>query len=429
MSLLQTMRSGGTQHPEEIMNFLASRIVKDTGGVFGVSNGNFLTEEEAIPVMSVKVNEGFAFLRKSADDMVYPARLYDGDDSIAISSNASGNDRIDALVLYVDLGVSANADITNVAKLKIVEGTPAASPTAPTDGDIETDIGSSNPYIRIADIEVANGTVSILDADITDQREEVIFLSHATPVDDADIVNKAYADNSWIDAISEWTFGSWDATVRTAVINTASDETGNIQLGDRSTFVQPTDGVKYGIVTKITATQITLFMYEGDDLDSEDITSPKYSHIKNPYGFDIDPTKWTIEVTDITQRSQTPPTQNVWYNLGSFKIDMPIGSWNIEYDVSANSTSTSTSTGLQEVTLSDANNTESDVNFTTVAFTYVPGTGSIAKSAQHTRKRPLNLTSKSTRYLNTRTTSSVISSLRNDNDLSTGIINAECDYL
>jgi len=215
-STLQTMRSGGTQHPEEIINFLASRLVKGVGGVFDKDDNNsFLVEEETVPAMSVKVNEGYAFLRKSGDDMVYPVRLYDGDASVTISANASGNDRIDAIVLYIDLGASANAEVTNVAKFIAIEGTPAGSPSAPSDGDIEAEIGANNPYLRIADVDVANGAVSILDADITDQRSEVLFISNGTPTADDDVVNKAYVDaqGQWID---------WSPTFTNIVIGNAT---------------------------------------------------------------------------------------------------------------------------------------------------------------------------------------------------------------
>lgn len=199
---LQTMRSGGSQHPEEIMNFHTSRIVKGVGGIFDSVAGSFLVSEEAVPAMSVLVAEGYAFIRKASDDMVYPVRLYDGDKSVAISSNSSGNTRIDAIVLYVDLGASANADITNVAKIVVVEGTPSVTPTAPSNGDIETAIGASNPYLRLADVTIENGETAILDADIADQRSEVLFVSNGTPTADGDVSNKKYVDDEIVSAIA-----------------------------------------------------------------------------------------------------------------------------------------------------------------------------------------------------------------------------------
>ena len=173
-AILQAMRSGATELPEEIMNFLASRIVAGIGGVYGKNDDSFLCEEAAVPDMTVKVNQGHAFVRASGDDMVYPIRLYDADDSVTIEANTSGNPRIDTIVLYLNLGTAANSDATNVATLAVVQGTAAASPAAPNDAQIQADIGA-NPFIRLANVAVANGAVSITDSEITDKRDEVKF--------------------------------------------------------------------------------------------------------------------------------------------------------------------------------------------------------------------------------------------------------------
>ena len=172
---IQTMRAGGTQHPEEIMNFLTSRIVKGTGGVYNKVSGGLNVSQSGTPAMGVDVAEGFAFIRKDGDDMCYPVRLYDGSETVPISSNSSGFDRIDAIVLYNNLGATANADITNVSTLIVVEGTPSASPISPDTTAIEASIGSSNPYTVLAHVTVSNGETAIVDADISDEREEVVF--------------------------------------------------------------------------------------------------------------------------------------------------------------------------------------------------------------------------------------------------------------
>lgn len=170
---LYTTRSGATQHPEEMLNQLLNLMVNASGIVSPTDDNHFLVEEADTPDMSVDVRQGYAYIKKSDGSMVYPVRLYDTDANVAISANASGNSRIDAVVLYIDLGASANTTATNVAKLTTVEGTPAGSPTAPSDGDISTEIGASNPFIRLADVTVENGETTILDADIADQRTAV----------------------------------------------------------------------------------------------------------------------------------------------------------------------------------------------------------------------------------------------------------------
>jgi len=182
-SKIQTMRAGGLQHPEEIMNFFGSQITSNSG-VINAIDGALEVSENTVPDMSVLVNEGSAFLKlNSTVDMAYPVRVYDGDYQVTISSNSTGNSRIDSIVLYVDKGASPNSDITNVAKLTAVEGTAAASPVAPSSSDIQTAIGSASyPYIVIADVTVASGATSIVDANITDQRDEVTYLFSASAV-------------------------------------------------------------------------------------------------------------------------------------------------------------------------------------------------------------------------------------------------------
>jgi len=171
-SLLQTMRAGGTEHPESIMNFLTSRLVT-VAGIFDISGTQFKVAEETVPAMSVKVQQGYAFIPKSDLSMVYPIQLITADGSVAIVANSSGSTRNDAIVLYIDLSASPSATISNVAKLVAVAGTPGGA--APTNGDIETSIGASNPFIRLANVEVVSGATSIVTAKITDTRVAVTY--------------------------------------------------------------------------------------------------------------------------------------------------------------------------------------------------------------------------------------------------------------
>lgn len=285
-STLQTMREGGTQHPEDIVNFLASRVIKNTGGIFDKDdNGSFLVSEETVPAMSVKVAEGYAFLRKSGDSMVYPVRLFDGDASATINANASGNDRIDAVVLYIDLGASPNSAVTNVAKLVVIEGTPAGSPSAPTDGDIESEIGASNPYLRIADVDVANGAVSIVDADITDQRSEVLFVSNGTPTADGDIANKGYVDtkapaDGWFSLVSAGT------RLSAFVLTASGDLTGIIQKGDKIKLTNTTTKYFYVKSVSYSDPNTTITFYDNTDyVLVGNPTTIQYSKSATPHGF------------------------------------------------------------------------------------------------------------------------------------------------
>lgn len=161
-----------------------------SGGIGGVSDAdlsnlgvNFFTkgiakvndykvEQQATPNMTVKVNIGKGYVFKSDSSNVYVTDL-DAVVNATITSNASGNPRIDAAVIKVDLGVTPNNFADNVATIVVVAGTPAPSPVAPTDAEIQTSVGSGNTFLRLADVTVANGAVSITDANIADKRVSV----------------------------------------------------------------------------------------------------------------------------------------------------------------------------------------------------------------------------------------------------------------
>lgn len=158
-----------------------------SGGVGGVSDAdlsnvgvNFLTAgvakandyqvtQNATPNMTVQVAIGVAYVKKSDGSNTYVTNL-DATATANISNNASGNPRIDSLVIKIDLGVTPNSDANNVSTLVVVQGTPAASPSAPDDSTIQAAVGAGNPFLRLADITVANGAVSITNANIADKR-------------------------------------------------------------------------------------------------------------------------------------------------------------------------------------------------------------------------------------------------------------------
>ena len=122
------------------------------GGIIGTaSSGSYpLKVYENSPTgMSVKVDKGsYWFL----------GRLYlsDSIETITIDSNSSGNPRIDSIIL------SCNYTGQTI-RLGIVKGTPSGSPVAPT---LTQTIGSLYQY-KLADIAVANGATTIVNANIT----------------------------------------------------------------------------------------------------------------------------------------------------------------------------------------------------------------------------------------------------------------------
>ena len=216
-------------------------------------------------------------------------------------------------------------------------------------------------------------------------------------------------------------------------VSFASDMTGILSAGMRFKCTDST--VKYFIITAVGAfsggkTIITI--YGGTDYTQSGgaISAPFYSVQKVPFGFPMSPTKWTVEVTDTSSRSQATPTQNVWYNLGSLTISIPIGCWKVEYDVNLESYDANGNSVDMYSTLSTANNSESDVDFTSRGQTYLAGTArEMACSNPVNKSKHLTLNAKTSYYLNAKTAQSAQDAISFAGTVSKTIIRAICAYL
>lgn len=94
----------------------------------------------------------------------------------AISTADPSNPRITSIVVYVDKAAATSSTPPNnpgIVKFTAVNGTPAASPVAPSSATIQAAIGVSNPYIVLANVTVPAGATTILNANISDQRTKV----------------------------------------------------------------------------------------------------------------------------------------------------------------------------------------------------------------------------------------------------------------
>jgi hypothetical protein len=194
--------------------------------------------------------------------------------------------------------------------------------------------------------------------------------------------------------------------------------------------------VKYFVVTAVNygAPNTTVTLYGGTDytLINAAITNPYYSSAKAPLGFPLNPTKWTVSVTDATVRTQATPTANTWYNLNAaHTISIPIGLWRVSYQVCVGYGKTTESALAAFSTLSTANNSESDSKWTCHFYSI---TSSYADNTFY-RQRILSLGAKTSYYLNVKTetglgganTTLYVNSYTSN--FSPMLIEAECAYL
>lgn len=158
---------------EEGINRIGSRLLSCAGVMHTT---DLAVTATGTPDNKVNVAAGDIVIGVNSPNTADPDYFYHGwntaSEPLTISANASGNPRIDAVVAYVDLAVQSAVSNDNPAalKFKVVAGTAAASPVAPTDAEIQASVGASNPWLPLAIVAVANGFSSIVTGDITNQR-------------------------------------------------------------------------------------------------------------------------------------------------------------------------------------------------------------------------------------------------------------------
>lgn len=232
------------------------------------------------------------------------------------------------------------------------------------------------------------------------------------------------ADFGWTATGESWTYASWTSGTRTGTITVPTDATTKYKAGDRIKITQSTGGTKYGIITKVAATLLTVFFPSGTTLNNEAITSPFYALAGvNPLGFPTDSTLWYLEVTNTSLVGQASPTTNTWYNIGSISLVVPIGIWDLSYQVGMYSSGGTAK--KHQTTLSTANNTESTSRNTK---SFESSTTLADISSSFTFIDQVNLASSTTYYLNGRTqvTSTQLYFL---GDRNITIVRAECALL
>lgn len=233
----------------------------------------------------------------------------------------------------------------------------------------------------------------------------------------------------WFQPGETWTYASADDPTFTFTIS--GDKTNKYSAGMRIKLFQASTW-RYFIITVVSygAPDTTVTIYGGTDYDLADeaITYPAYSSHKAPVGFPLDPDKWTVEVTDTTERNQADPTADVWYNLSSVNITIPIGAWNVEYSVCYGGVKAAALNMFFQSTLSTANNSESDVDFTTY-ICFAGAAGNLQLRTTVFRRKILSLAAKTVYYLNTLSQFTTVDTMSNYNNESKLIIRSICAYL
>lgn len=140
------------------------------------------------------------------------------------------------------------------------------------------------------------------------------------------ISNTAILRDGWIPDGVVLTYNVWNAETYIGAVNTGVNLTSYITKGMKVKFTQGT--VKYAIVVDITSSTMMLFFGTNYTLATTTISNFYYSNVKAPLGFPLNPNIWTL-TTEMASNQQATPTLNSFYNIGSYNLKVPIGSWEV----------------------------------------------------------------------------------------------------
>ena len=140
---------------------------------------------------------------------------------------------------------------------------------------------------------------------------------------------------------SVYAYVSWNATTKIGVVSSSVDPTSYLSVGMKVKFTQNAI-VKYGIIVAISSTQITLFMGTDYTLLNSVITNAFYSILKAPYGFPMDQNKWKLTVGITSNYYNATPTTTDYYGSSVLALSLPIGAWDLSYQVGVQITATAT---------------------------------------------------------------------------------------
>jgi hypothetical protein len=175
MSLGTSNRDGGKTSESGHLRALAKLVDGD------VLEGLAVSQRSAGANMSVDVAIGDAFVRRSDGSYAHPV-FNDAVYNQVISAADGSNPRRDIVVIYVDYAQAPSTAVSNntngVVKIKVVNGTPAGSPTDPSDATIQSSVGAGNPWTKLSRVRVPASQTSITNSLIDDLRSLITHKSN-----------------------------------------------------------------------------------------------------------------------------------------------------------------------------------------------------------------------------------------------------------
>lgn len=117
--------------------------------------------------------------------------------------------------------------------------------------------------------------------------------------------------------------------------------------------LNPYNNVEYGIITKVTSTQITVFGGANYGFPNMTLNTPAYSPLSIPFGFPASRGIWQVETAFNYTETVTIPAVANWIN-SHMQIAVPTGAWRVHYKANMQLHSDTAGTRNGEVGLSNS---------------------------------------------------------------------------
>ena len=341
---------------------------------------------------------------------------------------------------HLHLLASGATDVTaTAAEVNIMDGVTStateinllAGLTGLTGSDLSIVTGTAG---TASDLSIWNGDGDLVDGP-TPPSGTIVGTSDTQTLTAKTLTTPVIQDyTGWITVSDTWVFGSTTTYTNTNTTYSCTftiagvDRTDELQAGMKIQFTQSTGGTKWGIIIKVafsTNTTVTAFLGEDSTLVDEAITAPFYSHARSPHGFPMDPDTWTVETALTSNDQQLTPTASTWYNIGTTTIDIPLGLWGVEIQVLAKVDDTVAGNIVGYVTLSTANNSETDKDWTSA----IQNEDAEQVWQMCNRDKMLTLAADDTYYLNMRSGGVSLASIAFLGAIGTTFVRARCPYL
>lgn len=213
--------------------------------------------------------------------------------------------------------------------------------------------------------------------------------------------------------VSAWSFNGTANDLNTTNANnltaqasvTATDADSPFSTNSFGTETGTTD---YGIITRVVTTALTVQVPEGCTIPtSGGVSAIAYSTQKAPYGMPTQNNRWQINwyISTNTGLNLTSGTWSSGTTNGTLAFTIPIGEWNVGYNVTRYADKATAINIILDTTLSTSNSTESDRTWTSTSRSGT-GSGSTIFGANMSRNGNLSLSAQTTYYLVGRATAS-----------------------